>query len=168
LEVRGTVNVEESCEIASLEFSARAWKEVNVSPKDSWFKQHVISAYSSQETKSSRNFAIWWVDATTCIKDIVFAYKPVLKIRVSAAMKQEFITRSANIGYKSLKNGPFVFNRVEFNQLNRSNASESYEMTIECRTQEPQVIGRGLIGIEFTGSPTEIDIFITNYFHLNT
>mgnify|MGYP001027666263 CR=1 FL=1 len=136
-----STKVEESCEIASLSFSAQGWKEVNVSPKDTWFKPHVVTQYKDQGTKSGRNY----IDAgglmQRYVSKMIVAYKPVLHIKVSAAMKSEFINRSAYMGYRPLEVGPFIFDRVEFTQVHNSNAFESYEMKIECRTQEPQVIG---------------------------
>jgi len=137
----GTVKVEESCEIANLAFSARAWREVDVSPKDTWFKPDVINRYRGQGTKSGRNYMEAGGLMQRYISKMLVAYKPVLKIFVSAAMKQEFITRSARMGYRPLEVGPFIFDRVEFTQVVSTNAFESYEMKIECRTQEPQVIG---------------------------
>jgi hypothetical protein len=134
------VNLEESCLHAHLDFSAMGWKEVPITPHQ-WFNLGILEKYRHYPSNSNRNYFGQGGLLQRMVSKLVIAYKPTLKFVVTKAMKESFVSHSAQRNYRALELGPFVYDRVEFNSNSGTSMVDTYEMVITTNTRDPQVIG---------------------------
>jgi hypothetical protein len=126
---------------AHLVFSGLGWKESAISPQSSWFDLNAIHKYRTHPQRFGRNF---FNDGNGLLNRvpsyILISYKPVLKVKISRAMKEGFSNVASGNQLRPLETGPFVFTRVDLRTVNGGQVNEEFEMEMSSTLERPQII----------------------------
>jgi hypothetical protein len=125
-----------------LRFRGLAWRESSVYPSSSWFSLDTVQKYKTNPMNNPKNYFGIHGRLNRIPTEILVAYKPELRIKISRTMKASFESRTQESqNRRPLESGPFVFTKVDITTRQGGNVNEEYEMVLSSSMSDPQIIG---------------------------